>query len=140
MVVTDSAETAKTVASQIKTTIRTNYSNPPSHGGAIVEAILSDGELRSQWEGELAQMRERINGMRELYTSLMSARVPDVDFSFIENQRGMFSYSGLTAEQVDRLREESSIYIVRSGRINVAGITPDNAETLCDAIAGVIRG
>lgn len=140
MVVTDSADTAKTVASQIKTTIRTNYSNPPSHGGAIVEAILSDGELRTQWEGELAEMRERINGMRQLYTELMSARIPDQDFSFIQKQRGMFSYSGLTGEQVDRLREQSSIYIVRSGRINVAGITPDNAETLCDAIAGVIRG
>lgn len=139
-VVTDSAATAKTVASQIKTTIRTNYSNPPSHGGAIVEVILSNADLRSQWEGELADMRGRINDMRRLFTELMAARVPDQDFSFIEKQRGMFSYSGLTAEQVDTLREQSSIYIVRDGRINVAGVTPDNAETLCDAVAGVIRG
>ena len=140
LVVTDSADTAKAVASQIKTTIRTNYSNPPSHGGAIVQTILSDSELRGQWEAELAGMRDRINGMRRLFTELMSSRVPDQDFSFIEKQCGMFSYSGLTAEQVDTLRERSSIYIVRDGRINVAGITPDNAETLCDAIAALIRG
>ncbi len=140
LVVTDSADTAKAVASQIKTTIRTNYSNPPSHGGAIVQTILSDSELRGQWEAELAGMRDRINGMRRLFTELMSSRVPDQDFSFIEKQCGMFSYSGLTAEQVDTLSERTSIYIVRDGRINVAGITPDNAETLCDAIAALIRG
>jgi len=139
LVVADSAAAAKTVASQIKSTIRTNYSNPPSHGGAIVRTILADDELRTQWEGELADMRDRINDMRRLFTELMSARVPDQDFSFIQKQCGMFSYSGLTAAQVDTLREQSSIYIVRDGRINVAGITPDNAATLCDAIAALIR-
>ena len=137
-VVTKNADSAKTVASQVKATIRTNYSNPPAHGGSIVQVILSDAELRQKWDGELADMRERINGMRKLFTRTMATRLPDRDFSFIERQRGMFSYSGLTAEQVDTLREKYSIYIVRDGRINVAGINHGNVEPLCDAISSVL--
>ncbi|MDA0282311.1 MAG: aminotransferase class I/II-fold pyridoxal phosphate-dependent enzyme, partial [Planctomycetota bacterium] len=139
-VVTPTADSARTVASQVKATIRTNYSNPPSHGAAIVAEILADSELREQWNGELADMRERINGMRGLFTRTMAYRLPDRDFSFIERQRGMFSYSGLTAQQVDTLKEKYSIYIVRDGRINVAGINSSNVVPLCDAISSVLNG
>lgn len=139
-VVTRDSDSAKTVASQVKATIRTNYSNPPSHGASIVREILLDSALRDQWDGELAEMRERINGMRTLFTQSMAERLPDHDFSFIQRQRGMFSYSGLTAEQVDTLREKFSIYIVRDGRINVAGINPANVGPLCDAISSVLKG
>lgn len=137
-VICQGADAAKIIASQVKTTIRTNYSNPPSHGGAIVAEILSDDALRTQWEAELAEMRDRINGMRVAFNQKMSEKLPGQDFSFIEKQNGMFSYSGLTAEQVDHLREEKSIYIVRDGRINVAGIMPSNVDVLTDAIAEVL--
>ncbi|NQV26508.1 MAG: aspartate/tyrosine/aromatic aminotransferase [Rhodopirellula sp.] len=139
-VVTSDSSSAKTVASQVKVTIRTNYSNPPAHGAEIVREILADSELRQQWNDELTEMRERINGMRKLFTQEMAERLPDRDFSFIKRQRGMFSYTGLTAEQVDTLREQFSIYIVRDGRINVAGINPGNVGPLCDAIASVLTG
>ncbi len=138
-VVTKSAEAATKVASQVKSTIRTNYSNPPSHGGAIVREILADAALRTQWENELAEMRNRINGMRKLFTETMAKKLPSRDFKFIEKQRGMFSYTGLTAQQVDLLKEKFGIYAVRDGRINVAGITTSNCEPLCDAIAAVIK-
>lgn len=137
-VVTSESDAAKAVASQVKMAIRTNYSNPPSHGGAIVAEILNDADLRAQWEGELAGMRDRINGMRGLMTQTMSELLPDRDFSFIEKQCGMFSYSGLTAEQVDELRENHSVYFVRDGRMNVAGVSNDNVRTICEAIAAVV--
>jgi aspartate/tyrosine/aromatic aminotransferase len=136
--ITRDADTAKIVASQLKSAIRTNYSNPPQHGGAIVETILNDASLRSQWEQELADMRNRINGMRKLFTKTMAEILPGTDFSHIEKQRGMFSYSGLTAAQVDALKDQHSIYAVRDGRINVAGISESNCETLCQAIAAVL--
>lgn len=138
-VVTKSAEAAGKVASQVKAAIRTNYSNPPSHGGAIVREILADPALRSQWEAELAGMRNRINGMRKLFTETMAKKLPARDFRFIEKQRGMFSYTGLTAQQVDLLKEKFGVYAVRDGRINIAGITTSNCEPLCDAIAAVIQ-
>lgn len=136
-IVTKDADAAAAVASQVKTTVRVNYSNPPSHGAAIVRTVLSDADLRTQWESELATMRDRINGMRTIFTQKMSERLPDADFSFIEKQNGMFSFSGLSAEQVDRLKAEHAVYAVRSGRINVAGIMPSNVDALCDAIAAV---
>ena len=123
----------------LKAAVRCNYSNPPSHGGAVVRTVLADVELRSQWEAELTEMRNRINDMRTLFTRKMSERIPTADFSFIGKQNGMFSFSGLTPEQVDRLREDHAVYAVRSGRINVAGITPANVDALCDAITAVIR-
>ena len=104
----------------------------------IVETILTDSELRGLWEREVAQMRDRINGTRKQFVQRMKQLAPTHDFSFIETQRGMFSFSGLSAEQVGRLRNEYSIYIVGSGRINVAGITPQNLEPLCNAIAAVL--
>ena len=132
------ATSAEVILSQLKSTIRSNYSNPPSHGAAIVHCILSDEDLRNEWESELADMRNRIADMRDMFVAKMTEYSPDRDFSFIKKQNGMFSFSGLTGEQVDRLRNEFSIYIVRSGRINVAGITSANVDRLCKSIAAVL--
>ncbi len=129
-------DSAKTVASQVKATIRTIVES--AFAWASSSEILVDDALRQQWDGELAEMRARINGMRKLFTQTMAERLPGRDFSFIERQRGMFSYSGLTADQVDTLREKFSIYIVRDGRINVAGINPGNVGPLCDAVSSVL--
>lgn len=139
--VTDSAETTAKVFSQIKTVIRRNYSNPPAHGGAIVSTILGDAQLRQQWEAELADMRTRINGMRQLFVESLNAKGIQLSAkgnNFIVEQRGMFSFSGLSKEQVTALRENNSIYIVGSGRINVAGMSESNMGTLVDAIAAVL--
>jgi aspartate/tyrosine/aromatic aminotransferase len=124
--------------SQLKVCVRTNYSNPPVHGAAIVANVLQDPQLRIEWEQEVGQMRDRINGMRQLLAEKMNNRGTGRDFSFLCRQRGMFSFSGLSPEQVDRLRDEYSIYIVRNGRINVAGITADNVDRLCDAVCAVL--
>ena len=132
------AETRDTVLSQLKRTVRTNYSNPPSHGASIVATVLNDNDLTKQWHQELADMRDRINGMRDLLVDRLKAAGIDRDFSFIQQQRGMFSYSGLTKSQVAQLRDDHSIYIVGSGRINVAGITESNVDYLCQSIAKVI--
>ncbi len=137
-VVAADADAAQTVLSQLKACVRANYSNPPAHGAAIVEHILGDVELRAQWEDELSQMRDRINGMRHLFSETMKAKAPQHDLSFITQGRGMFAFSGLTGEQVDQLRDKHSIYMVRSGRINVAGMSEDNMDRLCSAIASVL--
>lgn len=133
-----SADVCGTVSSQVKRCIRTLYSNPPAHGAELVTTILSDADLTKQWHGEVATMRERINGMRNLFVEKLAEKGVTGDYSFIQQQRGMFSFSGLTNEQVARLREEDSIYIVGSGRINVAGITEANVDRLCTAIARVV--
>lgn len=133
-----SRQNAETAMSHIRTVIRTNYSNPPAHGGAIVSTVLNDDDLRAQWEREVTEMRNRINGIRGLFVETLNEKGVDRDFSYIARQRGMFSFSGLNAEQVKRLREEYAIYIVGSGRINVAGMTESNMDYLCDAIAEVL--
>jgi aspartate/tyrosine/aromatic aminotransferase len=130
---------AEAVLSQMKTCIRANYSNPPAHGAAIVATILSDPQLRTQWDTEVRQIRERINGMRSLFVRTLADKGVSRDFNFITRQRGMFSFSGLTPEQVRRLRDEHSIYVVGSGRINVAGMTEQNMGPLCSAIADVLK-
>jgi aspartate/tyrosine/aromatic aminotransferase len=130
---------ADTVQSQIKSCIRANYSNPPAHGAELVTTVLNDGELRKIWEKEVAGMRDRINGMRELLVKTLKAKGVPGDFSFIARQRGMFSFSGLTPDQVEKLKQKYAIYIVGSGRINVAGITEQNVGPLCDAIADVVK-
>jgi aspartate/tyrosine/aromatic aminotransferase len=137
MVVTKTASHADAALSQMKAAVRANYSNPPRHGAAIVATILGDNQLRKQWEQELAEMRNRIHEMRHLFVESMRQRMPERDFSFIARQRGMFSYSGLTPLQVDQLRNQYAIYIVGSGRINVAGMNADTMPQLCDAIAAV---
>ena len=136
--VAQQADTAEAMRSQIQATIRTMYSNPPLHGGQIVETILADTALRSQWEIELAEIRERILKLRANFVNQMQQLAPHRDFQYINDQRGMFSYSGLTASQVERLKEEHAIYALKSGRINVAGINGKNLEPLCRAIAAVL--
>jgi aspartate/tyrosine/aromatic aminotransferase len=130
---------AQAVLSQLKACIRTNYSNPPAHGAEIVTTILGDPQLRSLWDNEVRDIRERINGMRSLFVRALADAGVKRDFSFVAQQRGMFSFSGLTPEQVQRLRDEYAIYIVGSGRINVAGMTSDNVRPLCAAIAAVLE-
>ncbi|RCS52813.1 aspartate/tyrosine/aromatic aminotransferase [Bremerella cremea] len=126
------------VLSQLKKVIRSNYSNPPTHGAAVVETVLGDAELKAMWEEELGDMRDRINGIRKLFVDKISACGIDQDFSFIQQQKGMFSFSGLNQMQVDQLRNEMSIYIVGSGRINVAGISEANVDRLCEGIKKVL--
>jgi aspartate/tyrosine/aromatic aminotransferase len=137
-IVGSTADQAKTVMSQLKLVIRANYSNPPSHGGGIVMTVLQDPGLRSRWELEVSEIRDRINGMRHLFVDTLKAKGVARDFSFITQQRGMFSFSGLTKEQVGELRDKHAIYIVGSGRINVAGMTKANMDRLCEAIASVL--
>ncbi|MGE3317254.1 MAG: amino acid aminotransferase [Planctomycetaceae bacterium] len=131
-------DSAQPVMSQLKTCIRANYSNPPAHGAAIVSTILGDNSLRADWDADVRRIRERINGMRRLFVETLAKVGVKRDFSFISRQRGMFSYSGLNPEQVKKLRDEHAIYIVGSGRINVAGMTEKNMEALCKAIAAVL--
>ncbi len=137
-IVASDQPTAANVISQVKACIRANYSNPPAHGGAIVKIVLSDPDLKAAWINEVADMRNRINDMRTLLVDTLKSKGVEQDFSFITSQRGMFSFSGLTKDQVDKLKNEYAIYIVGSGRINVAGITEQNIDTLCDAIAAVL--
>jgi aspartate/tyrosine/aromatic aminotransferase len=129
---------ADTVQSQVKVCIRANYSNPPAHGAALVTTILGDAELRQLWEREVAQMRDRINGMRKLLVHTLQAKGVPGDYSFITRQRGMFSFSGLSPQHVETLKKKYSIYIVGSGRINVAGLSEQNVGPLCEAIAEVV--
>ncbi|PSU48529.1 aromatic amino acid aminotransferase [Photobacterium frigidiphilum] len=132
------AEQAATAFSQVKSIARVIYSNPPAHGAAIVTLILNDEALRNEWEQEVADMRDRIQEMRTLFVQTLKDCGVDADFSFIERQNGMFSFSGLNKDQVNRLKEEFGIYIVGSGRISVAGMTKNNMLPLCKGIAAVL--
>ncbi|MDY4281506.1 MAG: amino acid aminotransferase [[Pasteurella] mairii] len=136
--VAENEQIAATALTQVKAIVRTLYSNPASHGASTVALVLGDEQLRSEWESELTEMRERIKKMRHLFVQLLKEAGAKQDFSFIIEQNGMFSFSGLSAEQVDRLKEEFAIYAVRSGRINVAGITEDNIHYLCESIVNVL--
>ena len=133
-----SAEEAARVLSQLKRVVRTNYSNPPIHGGQVVATALASPELRTLWEDELAEMRVRIREMRQLLVAKLKEKAPGHDFDFVIKQRGMFSYSGLTKAQVDRLRNEFSIYAVDTGRICVAALNTKNIDVVVDAIAKVL--
>ncbi|HAS6347617.1 aspartate/tyrosine/aromatic aminotransferase [Vibrio sp. IRLE0018] len=136
--VAESQGVAETAFSQVKAIIRSIYSNPPAHGSAVVTYILNDEALRAEWEAEVAEMRDRIQEMRELFVATLKEEGVAADFSFIERQNGMFSFSGLNKDQVARLKEEFAIYIVGSGRISVAGMTKSNMGPLCKAIAAVL--
>jgi aromatic-amino-acid transaminase len=138
-IVTANPEEAARVLSNVKRIVRTNYSNPPTHGSQIVATVLNDPQLKALWERELAAMRERIKQMRKRLVDNIQARAPGADFGFVLQQRGMFSYSGLTKEQVGRLREEYSIYAIDTGRICVAALNSKNVDYVADAIAKVIR-
>lgn len=124
--------------SHVKAAIRSNYSNPPRHGGALVETILGSTELRAEWVAELKEMRTRIHTLRTALVAGLVSRGVNRDFSFIARQNGMFSFSGLNDDQVRALREVHSIYIVSGGRINVAGISANDLDPLCDAVASVL--
>ena len=138
-VVTASPDDAERAISQVRIAIRTNYSNPPQHGAATVSTVLNDPLLRRQWEEELTLMRTRIHAMRELFVETMKSKAPNHDFSFLADQKGMFSFSGLSNMQVDELRNKYSVYVVANGgRINVAGMTEENMPALTDAIAAVL--
>ena len=137
-IVAESGDEAARVLSQVKRIVRTSYSNPPTHGGQIVATVLGSPELRSLWEQELATMRERIRTMRALLAEKIHARVPGADFGFVTRQRGMFSYTGLTKDQVVKMREQSAVYAVESGRICVAALNTKNIDYVADAIAKVV--
>jgi len=137
-VVAGNTDQAARALSQIKRLVRTNYSNPPTHGGQIVASVLISPEMRAQWEQELRHMRERIRGIRQQLVEKLRAKAPKHDFSFVIRQRGMFSYSGLSKQAVTRLREEFSIYAIDTGRICVAAINSKNIDYVSDAIAKVI--
>lgn len=126
------------VASRLKVSIRCNYSNPPAHGAALVQRVLSDPQLRQMWDQELQGMRDRIQAMRDRFAAAMREAVGSERFDFIREQRGMFSFAGLTPPQVDRLRDEHGIYMVRSGRMNVAGMSESTMPRLAAAIAAVL--
>ncbi|WDQ16544.1 amino acid aminotransferase [Rhodopirellula sp. P2] len=137
--VSGSADTTKAALSQLKRVVRANYSNPPRHGGAIVATVLGDEGLTQMWHGELAEMRTRIASLRQQFVDGMAATGVDQDFSFLLDQKGMFSFSGLSPMQVDQLRSEHGVYLVGSGRINVAGMNESRMEWLCNAVASVLR-
>ncbi len=138
-IVSPTAEEAAVAASQVKLVVRTNYSNPPAHGGQTAATVLNDPKLYDLWIGELTEMRERIKAMRKTLVDGLMARGVGQDFSFITEQRGMFSFSGLSDEVVNWLRENKAIYIVKGGRINVAGLTSANIDYVCDSIAEALN-
>ncbi|GAB4565492.1 MAG: aspartate/tyrosine/aromatic aminotransferase [Rhizobacter sp.] len=130
---------AELVLGQLKATIRKNYSSPPTHGGQIVARVLQTPALYDQWAGELNAMRVRIKAMREKLHAVLSAKLPGRDFNYFLTQRGMFSYTGLSPEQVDTLREVHGVYLVRSGRMCVAGLNSSNVEATAVAMAAVLK-
>ncbi|MBI2278351.1 MAG: aspartate/tyrosine/aromatic aminotransferase [Dechloromonas sp.] len=138
-IITASKDESARVMSQVKRVIRTNYSNPPTHGGALVAGVLASTELRQMWETELAGMRDRIRAMRTGLVDAIKAQGVTQDFSFVAQQRGMFSYTGLTAAQVDRMREEFGIYAVSTGRICLAALNTKNLDYVAKAIAAVTK-
>jgi aromatic-amino-acid transaminase len=137
VVCADPAE-AELVLGQLKATVRRNYSSPPIHAAGIVARVLGDATLRPQWEGEVAAMRKRILAMRQRLHAVLKAKLPGRDFGYFLTQRGMFSYTGLTAAQVDRLRDEHAVYLVRSGRMCVAGLNAGNVERAAAGFAAVL--
>jgi aromatic-amino-acid transaminase len=138
-VVCPDAQQAALVLGQLKFTVRRNYSSPPMHAGQIVARVLGEPALRAQWEQELAAMRERILAMRRRVHAVLSQKVPGRNFDYFLTQRGMFSYTGLSAAQVDRLREQYAVYLIRSGRICIAGLNTHNVEPAAEAMAEVMR-
>ena len=138
-IVDSSKDESSRVLSQLKRVIRSNYSTPPTHGGMVVTTILGDPALRAMWEEELGEMRERIKDMRKGLSERLKAHKVQMDPSFMVKQRGMFSYSGMTAAQVERLRTEFGIYAVSSGRICVAALNSKNLDYVADAIAAVLK-
>ncbi len=130
---------AEAALSQLRRIVRTIYSNPTLHGAEIVREVMGDEELRAEWRKELDAMRERISLNRTVLTGELSARCPGRDFSYLGRQKGMFSFSGLSDAQVAWLREEKAVYVVKGGRINVAGLMEGTMDYVCDSIAEAIQ-
>lgn len=137
--VTASRDEAARALSQLKRIVRANYSNPPTHGCKIVANVLTTPDLRNEWEAELAGMRDRIKAMRKLLVEKLHALVPGSDFSFMLRQRGMFSYSGLTKAQVEKLRADHAVYAIDTGRICVAALNTKNVDKVATAVAAVMH-
>ena len=137
-VICESSDEAGCVLGQLKAAVRRNYSSPPTHGAKLVMTVLNDNGLRAQWLAELEAMRLRILEMRQALVETLSQALPGRDFSYLEKQRGMFSYTGLSAQQVERLREEFGIYLIASGRMCVAGLNRSNIHRVAEAFAAVM--
>jgi len=137
-IVTADGETREIAQSQANNLVRTMYSMPPDHGAAVVETILHDEQLRAGWHGELAEMRERLQEMRQLLDEALRAEAPDHDFSHVVRAKGMFCFLGVSTEQVQRLKQDHAVYMVDSSRINIAGITADNVEHIAKSVAAVL--
>lgn len=138
VVCADQAEAAR-VLGQLQFTVRRNYSSPPVHGSQLIASVLQDPGLRTLWEDELSQMRQRIKTMRQSLFDVLSKELPHKDFNYLLSQRGMFSYTGLTPAQVDRLREQHAVYLVNSGRMCVAGLNQANVTRVAQAFAEVLK-
>ena len=130
--------TRDVVSSQVNNYVRTLYSMPPDHGAAAVALILGDDDLRAEWLGEVAEMRERLQQMRVLLNDALAKKAPGHDFSHLVRANGMFCFLGISEDQVNRLKKEFGVYMVGSSRINTAGITAHNVEYLADAIAATL--
>jgi aromatic-amino-acid transaminase len=137
--VCDDQATAQKVLGQLKATVRRIYSSPATTGALLVDNVLNDADLTAQWEAELKEMRERIIKMRQILNEKLSQALPAHDFSYLVKQQGMFSYTGLTAEQVDILKDKYGIYLVRSGRMCAAGLNLNNIDYVAESIAEVIK-
>ncbi|MBK0017197.1 MULTISPECIES: aromatic amino acid transaminase [Kosakonia] len=137
-VVCEDADAAGRVLGQLKATVRRNYSSPPNFGAQLVATVLNDAGLKASWLAEVEAMRTRIQAMRQTLVDALNAAMPTGDFTYLLKQRGMFSYTGLSAAQVDRLREEFGIYLVSSGRICVAGLNNRNVQRVAQAFAAVM--
>ena len=137
--VCDDQATAQKVLGQLKATVRRIYSSPPTTGALLVDNVLNNADLTAQWEAELKEMRERIIKMRQILNEKLSQALPERDFSYLVKQQGMFSYTGLTAEQVDILKDQYGIYLVRSGRMCAAGLNLNNIDYVADSITEVIK-
>ena len=137
--VCDDQATAQKVLGQLKATVRRIYSSPATTGALLVDNVLNDANLTAQWQAELKEMRERIIKMRQILNEKLSQALPAHDFSYLVKQQGMFSYTGLTAEQVDILKDKYGIYLVRSGRMCAAGLNLNNIDYVAESIAEVIK-
>ena len=137
-IVCDDAETAGRVLGQLKATVRRNYSSPPNFGAQVVAAVLNDPALKASWLAEVEAMRTRILAMRQTLVDALKEAVPGKNFDYLLKQRGMFSYTGLSAAQVDRLREEFGVYLIASGRMCVAGLNSRNVQRVAQAFAAVM--
>ena len=137
-IVCQNAEEANRVLGQLKFTVRRNYSSPPTTGAVLVNTVLQQESLKTLWLSEVEEMRARILTMREKLKQLLSEKLPQQNFDYLTQQRGMFSYTGLSAEQVDELRDQHAVYLVRSGRICVSGLNERNIQYVADALVKVL--